>query len=162
MSKRKTKFNIMDAIILVVLLAVVAVLLYVFVFSESGEAALGETDTYTLTYVVEVTKLSEEYADRVKVGAAVVDSSKKLPIGTVVAVEKHPHQHLGTNYTEGEMSLTTVDGYSDLYVTLEASATLSGITYSVGGFEVRVGNKVYLAFSDLVCEGYCISLTAAQ
>ncbi len=160
MSKKKVKFNIMDALILLAVLAVAAVLLYVFVFSESGEGL--SDDTYTITYVVEVTRLNEEFADRVAVGDAVVDSSKKLPIGTVVAIEKHPHEHLGKNTKDGSVTLNTVDGFLDLYITIEAPATLNGISYNIGGYEVRVGTKVYLSFSDLVSEGHCISLSAAQ
>ena len=160
MSKKKVKFNIMDALILIAVLAVAAVLLYVFVFSESGEGL--NDDAYTLTYVVEISRLNEEFADRVAVGDAVVESAKKLPIGTVVAIEKHPHEHLGEKAKDGSVTLTTVEGFCDLYVTIEAPASLSGISYNINGYELRVGTKIYLSFSDLVSEGHCISLSAAR
>ena len=160
MAEKKVKFNIMDALILLAILAVAALLLYIFVFSEGG--GLGESDAYTLTYVVAITQLNEEFAERVAIGDAVVDSSKKLPIGTVVAVEKHPHEYLGENTKDGSLTLSTMEGYCDLYVTVEAPATLNGISYTIGGYEIRVGSKVYLSFANLVSEGHCISLSAAQ
>ncbi len=162
MSKTKVRFNIMDALILLTVLAVIAVLLYVFVFSETDDGFAGEADAYTLTYVVEVTKLRAEFADLVTPGTAVIESAKKMPIGNVTAVEVLPYQHMATNPTDGSLTLTSVDDACNLYITIEADATLNGISYSIGGYEICVGSQLYLSFADLVCEGYCISLTAAQ
>ena len=52
MQKRAFKFNIMDVLILLVILAVAAVLLYVFVLSD--KPILRAAETHTVTYVVEV------------------------------------------------------------------------------------------------------------
>lgn len=162
MSKTKVKFNIMDALILLTVLAVIAVLLYVFVFSETDDGLAGNTDTYELTYVVEVVNLREEFAELVAPGTPVIDSSKKMPIGTVTAVEVLPYQHMATNYTDGSLTLTAVDDSCNLYITIEANATLDGISYSISGYEICVGSLLYMSFADLVCEGYCISLSAVQ
>ena len=162
MSKTKIKFNIMDALILLTVLAVTAVLLYVFVFSETDDGLTTDENSYTLTYVVEVVGISEEFADKIVIGSPVIDSSKKLNIGTVTAVEEHPYQYLGTNLTEGSLVVNSVDGQCNLYVTIQADAVLDGIGYSIGGYDIYVGGKVYLSFADLVCTGYCISLDAAQ
>ena len=162
MSKTKVRFNIMDALILLTVLAVIAVLLYVFVFSETNDGLTGETDAYKLTYVVEAVKLREEFAELVTPGTPVIESAKKLPIGTVTAVEVLPYQHMATNLTDGSLALTSVDDACNLYITIEADATLNGISYSIGGYEICVGSHLYLSFADLVCEGYCISLSANQ
>lgn len=162
MSKTKVRFNIMDALILLTVLAVIAVLLYVFVFSETGDSLTGDADTYELTYVVEVTKLRSEFAQLVTPGTPVIESAKKMPIGTVTAVEVLPYQHMATNLTDGSLALTSVDDACNLYVTIVADAALDGISYSIGGYKICVGSQLYLSFADLVCEGYCISLTAAQ
>ncbi len=162
MAKRKTGFNLMDAVILVAILAVVALLLYVFVFSESASVQAGNTDSYTLTYVVEATKISEEFADKISIGDTVIDSAKKMRIGTVTAVEVKPYEHMATNLHEGKLVLTPVDGYKNLEITVQADAVLDGISYSINGYEVYVGAKIFLSFGDMVCSGYCISLDAAQ
>lgn len=162
MSKTKIRFNIMDALILLTVLTVIAVLLYVFVFSETGNGLTGETDAYDLTYVIEVTELRKEFAGLVTPGTSVIESAKKMPIGMVTAVEVLPYQHMATNPTDGSLVLTSVDDTCNLYITIEADATLDGISYSIGGYKICVGSQLYLSFGDLVCEGYCISLTAAQ
>ena len=162
MAKGKIKFNIMDALILVAVLAVTALLLYVFVFSETSSVQSAASDAYTLTYVVEVSKISEDFADKIAAGDQVIDSSKKMHIGTVTAVEAQPHLHMGTDMHEGALVLNPVDDYVNLYITVQADAVLDGISYSINGYDLYVGANMHLSFADMVCSGYCISLDAAQ
>ena len=162
MSKKKIRFTIMDALILLVILAAVAALLYVFVFNDLSSMHTAAAETHTLTYVVEVTAIDEEQAAKVLPGATVINSASKIAIGTVTAVETRPYMYMGTNKAEGSLVLNPVDGKVNLYLTVQADAVLDGISYSVNGFEVYVGGLVHMAFNDVVCSGYCISLDAAQ
>ena len=162
MSKAKIRFNLMDALILLVALAVIALLLYVFVFSETSSVQSAAAEQYELTYVVEVTGIEEEFAEMIAVGDTAIDSSKKMHIGTVTAVEVQPYTHMGTNLHEGTLVLNPVDDYVNLYITIRADATLEGISYTISGYDIYVGKGVNLAFSDIVCSGYCISLDAVQ
>jgi len=159
MQKRAFKFNIMDVLILLVILAVAAVLLYVFVLSD--KPILRAAETHTVTYVVEVAGLNEEYRDLIAVGDEVIDSAKKLPIGTITAVETQEYFYMGENSREGTLVLSPVDGFVTQYVTIEAEASLVSDgypKYSIGGYDIFVGSLVYLSLPNLVCSGYCISL----
>ena len=160
MSKNKIRFNILDALILLAIIAAVSVLLYVFVFSGRSSGYLGQSDSYTLTYVVEVANLDEVFTDKIAPGDTVIDSASKRYIGTVTAVEERPYTHMSVNKTEGALVLNQVDGRINLYITVKADAQFSGITYNIGGYEVFVGSQTHLSFDDFVCSGYCISLDA--
>lgn len=161
MRKRKMKFNIMDVLILLAIAAVAAVLLYVFVFSEHSSAgALNGAQTTKITYVIELTDVDDALSDNISVGETLIDSAKKMNIGTIVAVESQPYVYLGKNVTGGTMELTTVDNKSTVYVTVEADATLAGISYSISGYDIYVGEKVYLSLPNFTGTGYCISLKA--
>ena len=161
MRKRKMKFNIMDVLILLAIAAVAAVLLYVFVFSEHSSAgALNGAQTTKITYVIELTDVDDALSDNISVGETLIDSAKKMNIGTIVAVESQPYVYLGKNVTGGTMELTTVDNKSTVYVTVEADATLAGISYSISGYDIYVGKKVYLSLPNFTGTGYCISLKA--
>lgn len=161
MRKRKMKFNIMDLLILLAIAAVAAVLLYVFVLSENTPVdSLGGAQTTKITYVIEVTGVDDALSDNIAVGETLIDAAKKMNIGTIVAVESQPYVYLGKNITEGAMELTTVDGKSTIYVTVEADASLAGISYSISGYEIYVGEKVYLSLPNFTGSGYCISLKA--
>lgn len=159
MRKVKMKFNIMDVLILLGILAVAAVLLYVFVLSENTPVdSLSGNETTKVTYVIEISGVDDIYADKISVGETLIDSSKKMNIGTIVAVESQPYVHLGKNLTTGTMELTTVEGKSTIYVTVEADAVLSGISYNIGGYTIYVGEQVNLSLPHFVGVGYCISL----
>ena len=161
MRKRKMKFNIMDVLILLAVAAVAAVLLYVFVLSENTPVdSLGGAPTTKITYVVELTGIDDALSDNISVGETLIDAAKKMNIGTIVAVETQPYVYLGKNLTDGTMELTTVDNKSTIYVTVEADATLTGISYSISGYDIYVGEKVYLSLPDFTGTGYCISLKA--
>lgn len=61
MRKTKIKFNLMDALILVVIAAVVLALLYIFVWSEQRSADnLGSGASTRISYVIEVTGLHKD------------------------------------------------------------------------------------------------------
>ena len=159
MRKRKMKFNIMDVLILLAIAAVAAVILYVFVFSENTPMdSLGKAQATKITYVIEVTGVDDALSDNISVGETLIDASTKMNIGTIVAVESQPYVYLGKNITAGTMELTTVDNKSTIYVTVEANATLSGISYNISGYSIYVGEQVYLSLPHFTGTGYCISL----
>ena len=154
--KRKRKFNFVDALILLVILAVLAVLFYVFVWSEKN--TLGASQKVHITYVVEINGIETDFKDTIKTGMEVVESSKKMAVGTVTAVDTQQYTYLGTDILNDSIVLNPVDDLITQYVTIEADATLSGITYSIDGYPIFVGTLVYMQFPDMVCSGYCISL----
>ena len=159
MRKTKLKFNLMDALILLVIAAVVLALLYIFVWSEQRSADnLTADGSSRVSYVIEVTGLHKDYADLIAVGDKPIDSSIKTPRGTVTAIETRDYYYTGTNLHDATMVLSTVENYVSLYVTIEADALLDNYTYTVNGGEIYVGKLVYLSFDDIVCSGYCIAL----
>jgi len=163
MRKFKFKPNLMDLLILLVIVAAVVALLYIFVWSETSVSLNGDSGAqHKLTYVVEVTELEEEYADRISVGQTVVDSSKKMVIGTVTAVESHPYMYMGTNREEGTLALTPQDDAITLYVTVEADAVMNGYAFAVNGYDIYVGKQIYMSLPGFVCQGFCIALDDAQ
>lgn len=159
MRKVKMKFNIMDVLILLGIVAVAAVLLYVFVLSENTPVdSLAGNEATKVTYVIEISGVDDIYTDKISVGETLIDSSKKMNIGTIVAVESQPYVYLGKNLNAGTMELTTVEGKSTIYITVEADAVMSGFSYNIGGYTIYVGQQVTLSLPHFVGVGYCISL----
>lgn len=159
MRKTKIKFNLMDALILLVIAGVILALLYIFVWSEQRSADnLTANGSTRISYVVEITGLHKDYTDLINVGDKPIDSSIKTARGTVTALETRDYFYTGTNLHDATMVLSPVEDYVTLYVTIEADALLDNYTYTVNGGEVYVGKLVYLSFDDIVCSGYCIAL----
>lgn len=154
--QKKAKFNLIDTLIVILILAVVAAVVYIFFLS--GNDLAGET--HTIQYTVVVRAVMNEYADNVKIGDSVVDSSQLYQIGTVVDYRYEPAKRETNDVVNGEAIVATYENKSDLYITIEADATL-GTQYSIGGYEIGVGKTVYVRFPNLLPAegGYCKSLT---
>ncbi len=156
-AKNKTvHFNIMDLLIILVVLAAGALLLYVFVFSAKGETST--PDTRKIRYVVEIKNIRDEFIDNVTVGENLTDASKLYPLGTIVAYESMPSTYTGTNKMDGTITVGDYPEHSNMYITVEADAVISPQAYNVNGFELSVGTVIYVKLPNFTGTGYCIKL----
>ena len=159
MRKTKLKFNLLDALIVLAILAVIAVLLYVFVWSEDRSVEnLAGTSAVPITYVVEVSGIHKDFADMIEVGEKPLDSAVKSPLGLITALETQDHYYTGTNLHDGTLVLSKVEDYVNLYITIETEAMPESYAYTLNGSDLYVGKLINLSFDDIVCSGYCIAL----
>ncbi len=157
MSKRKLRFNAVDALIILVIAAAVLVLLYVFVFSER-DTQTQETKLTKIEYVVELTEIPEHFAGVVQEKQPVQDAVERKQIGTVVGAEDNPYQKVIFDYESGEQVAAAVDEQIVIKVTIEANAEETDRAFIVDGCEIRVGQQYSLIFPHLYGYGYCTSL----
>lgn len=157
MSKRKLRFNAVDALILLMIAAVVFVLLYVFVFSERGTPT-AEVNYTTIQYVVELQNIPEHFADVVKKGQLVEDAVERKKIGTVSGTQAVPYEKVTFDYENGWETSSTVEGKITLKITIEAQAVESDRAFTVDGCEIRVGQQYSLILPDLYGFGYCTEI----
>lgn len=151
MEKRKHKFNIVDVIVIVLLAAGVAALVYH--FAKGG----APDKTVSLTYVMQTDMVPEELSDNVAVGDAVYDGATGRKIGEVAACDSRPAQHTGTA-ANGSQVVSEVAGYRSLYVTCEATCPAGGDGFSVDGVAISSGCRYTLMFPSLYCEAECVSV----
>ena len=161
MSKRKIRINAMDFVILAVIAAAAALLLYVFVWSDAGESA--QPETMELTYVVEIVGMDEQFENAVQDGDRVEDAVKRGLLGTVSGTPE-VRDTLKAEYDQDTRSevYVKVPGKSNLYVTITADAAVTPQGYMVNGQYVYVGAPMSMLFPNLKCDGYCIQLDAAE
>lgn len=157
MNKEKTKFNFIDLIILLIILAAVFILLYVFVLSGK-ETSLTDTETVTIEYVVEIQNLDSNLCDYAAKGDNVQDAIKRRGLGTVTGIEKKPYRKLTYNYTDNCETSSEVPEKSVLLLTIEAEAVETDRSFSVNDCPVRVGELYSLILPDMYVYGYCISV----
>lgn len=153
-SKRKFRFNVIDVIIILAVVAVIAVCVLLFgMLSDSSNA-----DTVRIEYVVQLSQIRSEISDNIKVGDTLIDSASKYNIGTVKSVEKFPYTEMTVNTATSEPVLAEYPEHYYIRVTVQADAQYNGVYYSIGGFRISTGLKIYTRFPDFLGEGYCISL----
>ena len=152
----KSAVNVIDVLLILIILAVGAVLAYVFVFSGRGEAHVPQM--HTVRYVVELKNIRNEFAGHITVGEKAIDSVAMYNIGTVVAYEEKDATYIGTDLIRGEPVVSAYPERKNLYVTIEAQAYLDDNAYVIDGYQVAVGLNVGLKLPNFVGSGYCISL----
>lgn len=156
---KRGKFNLMDFLIIIVLLAVIALIVNSF-FSTSFLKKITSDKTVEIQYAIEVQGVDEAYLRNISENDVVLDSVSKSDIGTVTAVDySTQYTELVCNEEENVGVLSPVAGKYNVIITVSATAQYkSGEGYTVNGTRIAVGEKINARFPNYVCEGYCISI----
>lgn len=161
MNKRKLRFNAVDAILILIIAAVVFALLYIFVFSEDKHQT-SETELKTIRYTVLVQNLDSHYDDYIHQGQTVTDAIEKKSIGTVTGVQISPMYKTTFDYENGRETEARVEGKINAKITIEAKADETDRAFSVSGCTIRVGEQYSLMLPDFYCVGFCIDINDNQ
>ncbi len=161
MTKRKLKFNAVDALIILLIAAVIFALAYIFVLSDNNND--GTAVNYkTIQYVVEVSNIEERFAESVKEGQTVQDAVERKNIGTVVGVQSVQYRKSGFDYTTNTETISSVENKIALKITIEAQAVDTERAFIVDGCEIRVGQQYSLILPEMYGVGYCVDLIDIQ
>ena len=131
MTNKKFKFNFIDALIILVLIAAIAVLAYVFVFSDETDV---KGEEHTLEYTVEFTSVNSTFADSIKEGQKVTfEEDRKIDLGTVTAYEYGKSVKTMYSNESGleEYTLVKDDKLIDMVVTFRTKAELTEWGYCI-------------------------------
>ena len=155
---KKTRFNIVDAIVIVAVLTFIA--LFVFVLDPfawfKDDAYYKETQ---MTYVVEIKGVDSEIIDSISENNDIFDSVNGDPLGTVESIEVLPHYEWKSIEGESEMKQVEVQGKKDMKITVRVSCTYQkDIGYIVGSQQIAVGSKMNICCSEFFGSGYCITI----
>lgn len=148
-------FNIVDIILILLVIVVGIVGAKMFLGGSNDSAATAETKTYS--YVVMGQEVVEETANFPVVGGNAYNSSSSAYLGVVKDVKVEPFTETMFNRTTGEYEKVPVDGYSDIYVTIEGNGTETEKDITVEGTTVKVGMELNVkgkgyAFKGIVVE----------
>ncbi|MDD4843703.1 MAG: DUF4330 domain-containing protein [Anaerotignum sp.] len=146
-------FNIVDVIL--IFLVIVAGVIGFKLFQGGGQGEATATKTYS--YVVEGRNVLNETAEVPVVGEKVFNSSTSQYLGVVKEVTSEPYNEVIYSKEIGVYQKLPVDGYCDMFLTIEGNGTetekditVEGITPKVG-LELNVKGKGY-AFQGIVVE----------
>ncbi len=153
MQNKKHRFNVIDVVIILAVIALAALLVKSFVFDKQND---NRAEKVNLQYVIETDMLSEALADNVKTGDAVYDHVSGKKIGEVTACDVRNATHVGMS-DSGMQVVSDVVGYRTLYITVECQASVMADGYSVETTDISVGRTYSLMLPDLYCTGVCIS-----
>ena len=141
--KFRLRLNLFDAIVLVVVLLAGAVLVWFGLRSSGSEAA--SPTTRTVQYTVLFQRIREGNSALIEAGDPLVDTVRNYNLGTVVSTRVEPATYQVLNQETQTYVDAVLEGYEDVYVTVESTCTDSGEALLLdGGYDFRVGQTAYV------------------
>ena len=160
--KTKHKFNIIDAFVILVLLAIIFEIVF-FAVQTSGVLS-PENEQKDVTYTVCIHGVDKAYLGSFKKGNHAYNSSTLYDIGIVTEINAVPViEYDGTakdSETEGEYApgFSESDTLYDVYITISAKATVDerGIAF-IDTQKIIVGTTVYIRCGDYAAASHVTS-----
>ena len=179
MKKEKTQkksgrrgLNVADIIVIVLVLACVALAVWIF----GGSAIFGSSEKVTIEYELWIVDIRNDIASHIKPGAEVTEASRHYHIGTIgdsFNTEPYTYEvYLDELYdengnpvegvTDGERVEVEKPGYVSVVLPITAEATVEEDGYYVNGFRICVGGLVYIRTPDFAGAGHVISINVSE
>ena len=156
----KAKWNLMDGLILLVLIAAVAAGGYLLRGKKAQQAAAQDTE---VTMMVELTSKEKEFAELPKVGDAVVIGEKEKMQTRVTDVTVTPAVTLSYDTMDGAVREGYVPDRYDIKLTLEGQGIETAQAVEINGNAVRVGMGAAMKSKNWAGYGFVLAVdTAAQ
>ena len=141
MSEKKAKFTAIDAIIILVILAVIVV------------GAIKILPSFTSG-----SEKEKDFANAITIGDDVTISLTEKDGGVVKNVESKPAVTMVYNSIDGTYSNEVIEGKYDVYVTIEADTDVSDLAIKAGGTAVKVGAEIPVRGKGYASTGYVIGI----
>ncbi len=139
------RFNIIDAVIVVVILAGIAAVGFL---KFNG----GSTEASKMLVTLELTEKYEGFSENVVIGDSVTEKVQNVQIGKVVGVEAKPCKKNSYDRVTGAPIEITVPEREDVYITMEVDQTQ----------DVAVGKNLSVITKHFAGAGYVTGLEAAE
>lgn len=146
------KISIMD-ILLTALVIVVMFALNEFAAPQSVKA--GPNDT-KIRYTVELYRKDRDFSKNVKIGEILYDSEKGYEIGKIADVYELPYREDSPDFENKVYKRAEVDGISNVYVVVEATAQITDVSTNVGQYQVMVGKEAFVKSKSFAAGGYIV------
>ena len=151
MSEKKAKFTAIDAIIILVILAVIVVGAIKILPSFTSGSEKEKVD-----FTVMVQNKDEDFANAITIGDDVTISLTEKDGGVVKNVESAVT--MVYNSIDGTYSNEVIEGKYDVYVTIEADTDVSDLAIKAGGTAVKVGAEIPVRGKGYASTGYVIGI----
>lgn len=153
----KKRFNIVDAVLILLIVAALAVC---FLFLRSRESVGGTAGT-EVHFTVELRRVSREMIDRVEaagVGSSVYRSTDGEYLGTLENIRYQTHVETEYAVALGEYAQYEVPDRYLLYLDILGDGTESATEISVNGNAIRIGQEMYVKGKGYAAGGYVVGI----
>ena len=140
----KTKFNIVDVIIIFIIVVALAVGCLFYFKSNSNKSAEVVSDTTKIQFVIEVNDLAETTAKSFEksIGYNTSFGETATGAGKVIDVEISDYKKWVKNTEDGTISIQKVPDRYTAKVTIESDVIKSNTAYTSGSESIHVGKEM--------------------
>lgn len=158
-AQAKHRFNILDALIIIIAAAVAAVLLMAYL--PGGLARISSDGDTTIIYTVEVQGVKRDLASGISVNDSVTEKQTSVALGRVSSeVEVTAYNYVRYDTKTGEVVLDEYDDLATILITITADARSDGSRgYTVNGCRIAIGAEYSLSSPNFEGIGTCISIS---
>ncbi|MBR4295512.1 MAG: DUF4330 domain-containing protein [Clostridia bacterium] len=158
LKRKKKAFNVSDLFFIVVIVAVIAVGIFLYKNMGIGSSDSSGSNTVTIEYTLEFKELNGAVIGHVKAGDNAQDPDNKQSIGTIVSVQTVPYEEIVYNAEDGNVYMQANPDSWNLLITIRAQAEHTDRGYYVNGTRFLVGKSNYLWSRGFAGKGYCINI----
>lgn len=155
-SGEKKRFSLIDAIILVVVAALITVIVFAYV---GGLDISFSTKKTSITYTIELQGIDPALAANIAVGAAVIDENG-YSLGNIAAgVEVDSYFEVSYDPVSKEVVSSEHPTLSNVLLTITAEARIDEVKgYLVDGQRIAVGAEYFIDLPGFEGKGECVSI----
>lgn len=153
MAEKKVKFTVIDALIILAVLAVIAVGTLKFAPSLFTKAEKGRAE-----FTVLISEKDMSFAEAMSVGDKVTLSLTEKDGGVIKSIDVKTAETLAFNSIDGSYSIEEIEDKRDIYVTVEADVKTSELAVMTGGTELRVGEQIPVRGKGYATNGFIIEV----
>lgn len=155
-SKFRLKLSIFDVVVLVLVIAVAAILLWKVLKPAKPVVDEPAASTSTMVhYTMKYVRWENGHTDMIRVGSNVYDNVKNSFIGTITSVEVVPYKVLLLDHESREYVLATTDQIQEVIVEVECPGSYNADSVVLEeGYTILVGATAYVRG-----EGYMTTAT---
>jgi len=155
--KKAYKFNIIDFILIVIIIAAVSVLAYVIL----GNDVLSSGENVTIVYSIEMALVKNEYIpaiEKIVQGTPMTESVRFYNIGEVQSVKITDAYVNSMDLEAGVINQKPYPDYSKVVITVKAECKKEKVKYMVNGKNIMVGVQVHFRTPYFIGYGNCVSI----
>lgn len=151
--EKKLKFNFVDAIIIILVLAV-----FVLGVSFVKKGVSSTVKLPEVSFTMEVKEAPEGYKDNFAVGDKIRDAVKGDKFGVVTEIKAVPASNVSENSENGTYVVSEYEGREDVYITIKGTPAAIEPDVMMAQQKVKIGKMVYIKNNKAVGRGFVVAM----
>ncbi|MCI5604617.1 MAG: DUF4330 domain-containing protein [Clostridia bacterium] len=153
MAEKKVKFTVIDALIIVVLIAAVAIGAL-----KLAPSLFDKTEKDKVQFTVLITGKDQEFVDAMNIGDRVTLSLTEKDGGEITDIKTEVAEMMVFDSIDGSYKIQHIDDKKDIYLTVEADVAVNDLAIKAGDIVIRVGEQIPVRGKGYATNGFIIEV----